>query len=130
MVESGDHPSIHPNCHHQTVFGKFNLQIFYPPPYPREIWYYKQANTELIRRAITDFNWNRDFLNTNVNEKISVFSNTVTNILSTLIPHESIVCDDKDPPWFNKALKSLIQEKKRHSKNTAKAKTTSCYYNA
>ena len=23
-----------------------------------------------------------------------------------------IVCDDKEPPWFNKAIKSLIQEKK------------------
>ena len=40
-------PSLHPNCHHQ---------IYYPPPYPREIWRCKQANTELIRRAITDFN--------------------------------------------------------------------------
>ena len=56
VVESGVHPSLHPNCHHQIVFAKFNLQIYYPPPYPREIWHYKQANTELIRRAITDFN--------------------------------------------------------------------------
>ena len=48
VVESGVHPSLHPNCHHQIVFAKFNLQIYYPPPYPREIWHYKQANTELI----------------------------------------------------------------------------------
>ena len=34
------------------------------------------------------------------------------NILSKFIPHETIVCDDKDPPWFNTAIKSLIQEKK------------------
>ena len=25
-----------------------------------------------------------------------------------------IVCDDKEPPWFNKAIKSLIQEKKKN----------------
>ena len=48
VVESGVHSSLHPNCHHQIVFAKFNLQIYYPPPYPREIWHYKQANTELI----------------------------------------------------------------------------------
>ena len=29
-----------------------------------------------------------------------------------------IVCDDKEPLRFNKAIKSLIQEKKKHSKNT------------
>ena len=112
VVESGVHPSLHPNCHHQIVFAKFNLQIYYPPPYPREVWHYKEANTELIRRAVTDFNWDRAFLNTNVNEKVSIFSNTILNILSNFIPHETIVCDDKDPPWFNRTIKSLIQEKK------------------
>ena len=89
--------------------------MYYPPPYPREIWYYKQANTELVRRAITDFNWERAFLNTNVNEKVSILSNTILNILSNVIPHETMVCDDKDPPWFNRAIKFLIQEKKTHS---------------
>ena len=113
MVESGVHPSLH------------------PPPYPREIWHYQQANTELIRRAITDFNWDRAFLNTNVNERISIFSNAImNNILSNFIPHETIVCDDKATRWFNKAIKSLIQEKKTHSINTTKAKITSSYYNA
>ena len=122
VVESGVHPSLHPNCHHQIVFAKFNLQIYLPPPYPREIWHYKQSNTELIRRAVTDFNWDRAFLNTNVNEKVSLFSSTILNILINFIPHETIVCDDKDPPWFNRAMKSLIQEKKTHSINTTKAK--------
>ena len=112
MVESGFHPSLHPNCHHQIVFAKLNLQIYYPPPYPREIWHCKQANTELIGRAITDFNWDRAFLNTNINEKVSVFSSTIMIILSNFILHETIVCHDKDPPWFNKAIKSFIQDKK------------------
>ena len=112
VVESGVHPSLHPNCHHQIVFAKFNLQIYYPPPYPREIWHYKQANTELIRRVVTDFNWDRTFLNTNVTEKVSIFRNTTLNILSNFIPHETIVCNDKDPSWLNRTIKSPIQEKK------------------
>ena len=116
VVESGVHPSLHPDCHHQIAFAKFNLQIYYPPPYPPEIWHYKQANTELIRRAITDFNWDRAFLNTNVNEKVSIFSSTILNILSNFIPHETIVCDDKDPPWFNRAIRSLTQEKDTFNK--------------
>ena len=30
--------------------------------------------------------------------------------MKNLIPHETIVCDDMDPPWFNKRIKYLIQE--------------------
>ena len=122
VVESGVHPSLHPNCHHQIVFAKFNLQIYYPPPYPREIWHYKQANTELIRRAITDFNWDRAFLNINVNGNVYIFSNTILNIPTILIPHETIVCGNKDPPWFNRAIRSLIQEKKDRFNKYRKSK--------
>ena len=42
---------------------------------------------------------------------ILIFSNTIMNILRNFFPHESIVSDDKDPQWFNKAIKFLIQEK-------------------
>ena len=34
-------------------------------------------------------------------------------MLSNFIPHEVIVCDDKDPPWFNGKIKSLVNEKLR-----------------
>ena len=33
------------------------------------------------------------------------------NILSNFIAHEKIVCADKDLPWFNKVIKSLILKK-------------------
>ena len=127
-VESGVHPSLHLNFHHEIVFAKFDLQIYYPPPQPREIWHYKEANTELIRRSVIEFNWDRAFLNADVNEKVYIFSNIILNILSNFPPHETIACDDKDPPWFNREIKSAIQEKKTHSINTAKAKKTSSYY--
>ena len=62
VVESGVHPSLHPNCHHQIVFAKFNLMISYPPPYSREVWHYREANTDLIRRAISNFIWGKSLL--------------------------------------------------------------------
>ena len=122
LVKSGDHPSLHQNCYHQIVFAKLNVQIYYPPPCRREIWHYKQANTELIRRAITDFNWDRAFLNINVNGNVYIFSNTILNIPRILIPHEIIVCGNKDPPWFNRAIRSLIQEKKDRFNKYRKSK--------
>ena len=46
-----------------------------------------------------------------VNEKVNIFNKTILNILINFIPHEIITCDDKDPPWFNKKIKGIIQEK-------------------
>ena len=64
-----------------------------------------------MRQAIIDFNWNKAFLNTHTSKKVSIFSNTITNILSNFIPQETIVCDNKDPAWLNKAIKSVIHKK-------------------
>ena len=83
------------------------MQIYYPPQYFREVWHYKDVDIELIRRVIDGFNWKKAFSNKNVNEKVDTFNQTILNILSNFIPHETITCDDRDPPWFNKNIKSL-----------------------
>ena len=117
ITESGVHSPLHSNCHHQIIFAKLNLELVHPSPYAREVWHNKDANTELIRRAVNEFNWQRAFLNTNVNEKVEIFNSTILNILSNFIPHEYVVCDDKDSPWFNKKVRALIQEKNVALKN-------------
>ena len=58
-------------------------------------------------------NWERAFLNTSVNEKVDIFNRTILNILSNFIPHEIILCDDKDPPWFNQENKNFNSRKKK-----------------
>ena len=97
ITDSGVHSSLHPNCHHHIVFPKFNLHIVYDPPYLREIWHFREANTGLIRRVIKEFCWERTFSNTRVNEKVDVFNGTFLDTLSNYITHEIIACDDKDP---------------------------------
>ena len=71
------------------------------------------SNGDLIRRSINEFDWDRAFANKHVDEKVLIFNKTVLNILSNFIPHEVIVCDDKDPPWLNEKIKLLINEKLR-----------------
>ena len=65
------------------------------------------------------------FSNTNINEKVSLFNKTILNILNNYIPHETIICDDKDPPWFNSRIKSLIENKNKIRKNYQRFKSTS-----
>ena len=48
-------------------------------------------------------------LNISVSEKVVTFNNTVLNIFNNLIPQETIVRDDKDTPWFNNKINTLIQ---------------------
>ena len=90
---------------------KIYLKIHYPPIYTREVWHYRDSNDDHIRREINQFNWERAFENKNVDEKVVIFNKTVLNILSNFIPHELIVCNEKDPSWVNSKIKSLIHGK-------------------
>ena len=111
VMESDVHSSLHENCHHQITFAKFNLNIYYPPPYEREVWHYQKANSENIRKAIKEFPWERRFANSDVDEKVYLFNKTIKNIVCNYIPHETIVCNDRFPPWINKNIKKLINDK-------------------
>ena len=62
-IDSGVHPSLHPNCHHQIVFSKFNLKIEYPPPYKRLVWDYNKAKTDSIIKSLKSINWINLFSN-------------------------------------------------------------------
>ena len=35
---------------------------------------------------------------------MSILNNTINNVLSNFIPHETITCEEKKPPWFNKNI--------------------------
>ena len=54
VIDSGIHPSLHQNCHHQFMFCKLNLKIDYSPP-ACEVWDYGKAQTDLINRAFDQF---------------------------------------------------------------------------
>ena len=61
VVDSGIHPSLNLNCHHQITSCKLNLKIEYPTIYARELWDGK-TQTDLINRAIDQFDWVKLFL--------------------------------------------------------------------
>ena len=78
-------------------------------------------NIDLIQQAIREFNRKRAFHKNNINEKVSILNNTINNVLSNFIPHETITCDDRKLPWFNKNIINLIKSKnifyKSHTTN-------------
>ena len=98
VMDSGVQPSLRPNCHHQLAFDKFNLSIYYPPPYERTVWYYNRANADLIWRAIDLFDWDKALCFNDVDKQVAIFSDTLMNIMQNFVPNETIVCEDRDPP--------------------------------
>ena len=101
----GVNASLHVNCHHQIICAKLNLQMRYPSTYERVAWHYKHAKVDHIRKAICCFNWERSFANKDANEMVNIFKETISKVLNNYIPHETIICDDQDPPWINNQVK-------------------------
>ena len=46
-----------------------------------------------------------------MNQKVHLFNQTIKNILCNFIPHETVTCDDRDPPWITSKIKGPIQKK-------------------
>ena len=108
IMDSGVYPSFHSNFHHQIIYAKFDMKVFYPPPYERIVWHFSRANSDHIKKAISLFDWESSLNNLDINEQVSVFNETITNIMSNFVPNELIPCDDRDLPWMNRYIKNLI----------------------
>ena len=110
-VNSGVHASLHPNCHHQIVHTKFNLNISYPPPYWRLIWDYKKADSEKITKALDLVNWERFFNKKDIDAQVAIFNETILNVFRNYVPSKYITNDDKDPVWMNETIKLKFRAK-------------------
>ena len=42
-----------------------------------------------------------------------IFNDTILNIKTNFIPHETKIFNDQEPPWINNKVKTMIQEKKK-----------------
>ena len=109
VMESGVHSSLHQNCHYQIIYAKINLKVCYLPLYERVIRHY-QGEIK-FNKQLNSFLWEKLFRNLNINKTVSLFNRTIKDIPSNYIPHETIFCDDRDPPWINSNMKQLTQDK-------------------
>ena len=112
-VNCGVHASLHPNCHHQIVHSRFDLDIYYPPPYQRLIWDYKKADATKIRKALDSVNWERLFDKKDVNSQVLKLNETILNVFENFVPSKYVTIDDKDPVWMNETIKSKIKIKNK-----------------
>ena len=111
MVDSGTHPSLRPNCQHQTIHCKINLQVEYPPPYQRHVWNNAKANKDARLSTLQNIDWHRLFANKTVHQQVNLLNDIILNVFKNVSPNKFIRSDDRDPPWINDNIKNKIKRK-------------------
>ena len=53
-----------------------------------------------MKKAISNFDWNKAFENLSVDEKVDFLNKTLLNIFRNYIPNKKIKCDYWQPPWM------------------------------
>ena len=91
VIEIGALLSLHPNCYHQIVFVKVNLKIEYPHLHERFIWDYKNANDQLINRAIESFNWEKSFEGKSGHDQVYLSNKIILNMFHHFILNKIII---------------------------------------
>ena len=106
---SGVHPSLHSNCNHQISYAKYNLKVFSRSPYEKSVFHFSRTNSDHIKKTINLFDWESSLNNLDVNEHVSVFNETIINIMSNFVHNQLITCNDRGPHWMNCCyIKNLI----------------------
>ena len=71
-------------------------------------------------KSISGSDRDKAFLDKSTEEKAYILTQTIINIMSNFIPNEIVTIDDRDPPWVNDKIKSLIKNKTEYFKNCVK----------
>ena len=65
----------------------------------------------MLNYTIKIFKWEKLLENKNVYDQLYLFNKTILNAYHNFIPNKNITCYDKNPPWFNNQIKTLIEKK-------------------
>ena len=41
-----------------------------------------------------------------INEEVELFTQIFQNVISNYIPHDTMTCDDRNPPWIDERIKN------------------------
>ena len=114
FVESGVHPSLHEQCHHQIVYGELSMKNLSPPPYRRRIWLNDRADVLAIRKSIQMFRWCESIGDLTCPKKqVEMLTETLLNIFSNFIPNKVITVRPWQAPWITQSIKNFTQKKEQ-----------------
>ena len=105
VVDTGVHPSLHEQFHHQIVYGKLSVSNIAPFPYNRRIWYYIKANFVNIMKSIEMFRWHEQLGKiTCPDAQVKLLNDVLLNIYSNFIK-------PRQAPWITQDVKKFLRKK-------------------
>jgi len=112
FVDSGVHPTLHEQCHHQIVYGKLSISNVKQPPYTRRIWFYDKSDSDNIKQSIEMFNWQKHLGSLKCsNEQVKLLNETLLNIYSNFIPNKVKNIRPNEVPWMTRSIKNFLRKK-------------------
>ena len=109
VISSHGVVSIFDKWHHNIIYGKINIRVSLPPTYVPEVWDYEKANTEHIKKTISNFDWNKAFENLSVYGKVDFLNKTLSSIFRNYIPNKKTKCDYRQSPWMTDIIKKHLK---------------------
>ena len=121
FIESGIHPSLHEQCHHQIVHGRLSITNLAPPSYTRKLWFYDRADFLSIRKSVEMFRWKETFEEvTHPDEQVEILNEVLLNICSNFIPNQLKKIKPRQIPWITPLIKRFLRKKNRAFKSFVK----------
>ena len=121
FVDSGVHPTLHEQCHHQIVYGKLSISNVKQPPYTRRIWFYDKSDSDNIKQSIEIFNWQKHLGSLKCsNEQVKLLNETLLKIYSNFIPNKAKKIRPNEVPWMTRSIKNFLRKKNRIYRNAVK----------
>ena len=114
VSDSGVRASLDQTCKHQITYRKLSIKSPRIPASKRLVWHYVKANSDLINRAISDFQW--DFHRNklpNPNSQVKFLNKTILNIITNFVPSSTIMSNINEPKWVTKYIKNLLGKQKK-----------------
>ena len=74
----------------------------------------------MISMVIEWFVLNKKFSDNSSNEEAFILTNTILSMMSNFISKEIVTVHDRDPPWIDNKIKSLLKNKTEYFENCVK----------
>ena len=118
FLETGVHPSLHEQCHHQIIHGKLAMNNSSPASHNRRVWFYYRANVSAIKKSIEMYNWHKSFAEISCpSEQVNLLNQVLTSIFNNFIPNKIVKVEPQQIPWITKTIKSFLRKSNRAYKS-------------
>ena len=95
---------------HKATYIAIQISIKISTSYYREVWNYRNANTERLNQLIRSYNWD-SIINDNcaIGDACINFTDVFLKFCKECIPCQKVLIRQNDKPWFNSEIRHNIR---------------------